>query len=62
MTDNKTEPDFRDRDRVSGGDECEVAHFARIFQLTIPEVRDLIRKHGNNRARLEREAKALASR
>ncbi|TIS04945.1 MAG: DUF3606 domain-containing protein, partial [Mesorhizobium sp.] len=35
---------------------------ARKFQLTIPEARDLIKKHGNDRATLEREARAVASR
>ncbi|PBC02286.1 DUF3606 domain-containing protein [Mesorhizobium sp. WSM3860] len=62
MADDTTKRDFRDRGRVSGDEEYEVAYFARKFQLTIPEARDLIKKHGNDRATLEREAKALSSR
>ncbi|KRB29825.1 hypothetical protein ASD99_24570 [Mesorhizobium sp. Root695] len=62
MTDDKSKRDFRDRDRVSGDEEYEVGYFASKFQLTIPEVRELIRKHGNDRETLEREAKALSSR
>ncbi|MBZ9798369.1 DUF3606 domain-containing protein [Mesorhizobium sp. ES1-4] len=62
MADDKTKREFRDRDRVSGGEDYEVAYFARKFQLTMPEVRDLIKKHGNDRDTLEREAKALAKR
>ncbi|TPI64260.1 DUF3606 domain-containing protein [Mesorhizobium sp. B3-1-3] len=60
MADDTTKRDFRDRDRVSGDEDYEVAHFARKFQLTIPEARELIAKHGNDRQKLEREAKALA--
>ncbi|AZO58574.1 MAG: DUF3606 domain-containing protein [Mesorhizobium sp.] len=62
MADDTTKRDFRDRGRVSGDEQYEVAHFARKFQLTIPEARDLIKKHGNDRATLEREARAVASR
>ncbi|TPK81646.1 DUF3606 domain-containing protein [Mesorhizobium sp. B2-4-17] len=60
MADDKTKRDFRDRDRVSGSEDYEVAYFARKFQLTMPEARDLIKKHGNDRETSEREAKALA--
>ncbi|CAN7257756.1 DUF3606 domain-containing protein [Mesorhizobium amorphae] len=62
MTDDKIKTDFRERDRVSSDEEYEVAYFARKFQLTIPEVRELIKRHGNDRPTLEREAKAIASR
>ena len=57
MTDNKTKLDFRDRDRMSGEDEYEIDYFARALHLTPEEVRYLIRRHGNDRAMLEREAK-----
>ncbi|MBA1144769.1 DUF3606 domain-containing protein [Mesorhizobium neociceri] len=62
MTDDKTKHDFRDRDRVAGDEEYEVGYLASKFELTIPEVRELIRKHGNDRDTLEREAKALGNR
>jgi hypothetical protein len=44
---------------VSGSELYEVADFAKKFGLTSAEVRDLIAKHGNNRAELERAAKAM---
>ncbi|MBZ9748290.1 DUF3606 domain-containing protein [Mesorhizobium sp. CO1-1-7] len=62
MADDKSKRDARDRNRVSGEEDYEVAYFARKFQLTMPEVRDLIAKHGNDRETLEREAKALGNR
>ena len=34
---------------VSGDEEYEVVYLASKFQLTIPEVRELTRKHGNER-------------
>ncbi|MER9298629.1 DUF3606 domain-containing protein [Mesorhizobium sp. M0621] len=62
MGDDKSKSDFRDRDRVSGDQEYEVGYFASKFGLTIPEVRELIKNHGNDRETLEREAKALGNR
>ncbi|WP_202295194.1 DUF3606 domain-containing protein [Mesorhizobium sp. 131-2-1] len=59
MTDDKTKRDFRDRERVAGDEEYEVGYLASKFGLTIPEVRELIKKHGNNREVLEREAERL---
>jgi Mor family transcriptional regulator len=59
MANDKTKTYFRDRELLSGEDGYEVASFAREFQLTIPEVRELIRKHGNDRATLQREAMSL---
>ena len=62
MADDKTQRDFRDRDSVSGDEEYEVGYFASKFGLTIPEIRDLIKKHGNDRETLEREAEQLGKR
>ena len=59
MTDDNTKRDFRDRDRVARDEEYEVGYLASKFGLTIPEVRELIKKHGNNREVLEREADRL---
>ncbi|TIW56407.1 MAG: DUF3606 domain-containing protein, partial [Mesorhizobium sp.] len=53
MTDDKSKRDYHDRDRVSGDEEYEVGYLASRFGLTIPEVRELIRKHGNDRGTLE---------
>ncbi|WP_192177335.1 DUF3606 domain-containing protein [Mesorhizobium amorphae] len=62
MADDKRKRDFRDRDRVAGDEEYEVGYFASKFGLTVPEVRELIKKHGNNRETLEREAEQLGKR
>ncbi|RUU12730.1 DUF3606 domain-containing protein [Mesorhizobium sp. USDA-HM6] len=62
MTDDKSNRDFRDRDRVAGDEEYEVGYLASKFGLTISEVRELIKKYGNDRETLEREAKALGAR
>ncbi|CDX12579.1 conserved hypothetical protein [Mesorhizobium plurifarium] len=62
MTDDKTKTDFRDRDRVSGDEEYEVGYLASKFGLSIPQVRELIAKHGNDRDTLEAEAKRLGAR
>ncbi|MGX9055251.1 DUF3606 domain-containing protein, partial [Mesorhizobium sp. 14Argb] len=53
---------YQDRSRVSGDEEYEVGYFASKFGLSIPQVRELIAKHGNDRDTLEREAKALKGR
>ncbi|WP_411970675.1 DUF3606 domain-containing protein [Mesorhizobium sp. CA14] len=58
----KSKTDFRDRDRVSGDEEYEVGYFASKFGLSIPQVRELIAKHGNDRETLEAEAKRLGVR
>lgn len=58
MPDDESKRDFHDLDR--GDEQYEVAYLARKFQLTMPEARELIRKHGSDRATLEREAKAMA--
>ncbi|MER9404439.1 DUF3606 domain-containing protein [Mesorhizobium caraganae] len=42
------------------GDDYEVQYFAKKVGIT-PQLKDLIAKHGNNRATLEREAKAMGS-
>ncbi|AZO05169.1 DUF3606 domain-containing protein [Mesorhizobium sp. M2A.F.Ca.ET.037.01.1.1] len=62
MADDKSKTDFRDRDRVSGDEEYEVGYFASKFGLSIPQVRELIAKHGNDRETLEAEAKRLGVR
>ncbi|RWM19662.1 MAG: DUF3606 domain-containing protein [Mesorhizobium sp.] len=62
MADDKTKRDFRDRDRVSADEDYEVEYFAKKVGLTVQQVRELIKKHGNDRATLEREAKAFQTR
>jgi hypothetical protein len=62
MTDDKSKKDFHDRGRVAGDEEYEVGYLASKFGLSIPQVRELIAKHGNDRETLEGEAKALGNR
>jgi hypothetical protein len=59
VADDKSKRDFRDRDRVSAEEDYEVEYFAQKVGLTAQQVRELIKKHGNDRATLERAAKAL---
>ena len=62
MTDDKNNTGYQDRTQVSGDQEYEVGYFASKFGLSMPQVRELIEKHGNYRATLEREAKQLGNR
>jgi len=62
MADDKSKRDVRDRNRVSADEDYEVRYFAEKAGITPQQVRDLISKHGNDRATLEREAKALKGR
>ncbi|BAB54769.1 DUF3606 domain-containing protein [Mesorhizobium japonicum] len=62
MTDDKNKLGYQDRSRVSGDEEYEVGYFASKFGLSIPQVRELIAKFGNDRDTLEREAKSLKGR
>ncbi|TGS47521.1 MULTISPECIES: DUF3606 domain-containing protein [unclassified Mesorhizobium] len=59
MADDKSKKDFRERDRVSSSEDYEVEYFAQKTGITPQQVRQLIEKHGNDRATLEREAKNL---
>ena len=59
MADDKSKRDFRDRDRVSADEDYEVRYFAKQHRITPDEVRKLIETHGNDRKRLEREARKL---
>ncbi|MES0055135.1 DUF3606 domain-containing protein [Mesorhizobium sp. LNJC394B00] len=60
MADDKSKRDFRDRNRVSVDEDYEVRHFAKQHRITPEQVRELIREHGNDRKRLEREARKRA--
>ena len=62
MADDKSKREFRDRNQVSADEDYEVQYFAEKAGITPEQVRDLIRKHGNSRETLEREAKALKNR
>jgi hypothetical protein len=62
MADDKSKRDFRDRNRVSADEDHEVEYFARENGITPQQVRELIGKVGNDRARLTEAAKALRDR
>lgn len=59
MADNKDKQDGRDRSKVAGEEDYEVRYFADQNGLTREQTRDLIARHGNDRATLEREAAKL---
>ena len=59
MAEDKSKRGARDRDRVSAEDDYEVRYFANKVGLTVQQVRDLIKQHGNDRRTLERAAHKL---
>ena len=59
MADDKTKTDARDRNRVAAGQDYEVRHLAKYYDISIDEARDLIERFGNDRGTLYREAAKL---
>lgn len=59
MTDDKSNRGEPDRSRVSGSEEYEVDYLARKHDITAEQARELIRKYGGDRERLDMEAAAL---
>jgi hypothetical protein len=57
MADDKTETGGGDRRRVAGNQGYEVTYFARKHGLTAKEARDIIQRVGNDRKKLNAEAK-----
>jgi hypothetical protein len=62
MADDKSKRDFRDRDRVSAGDDYEIEYFAQQNGISADQVRQLIKNKGNDRATLAEAARALRER
>jgi hypothetical protein len=56
MADNKSKRGGGDRKRVAAGQGYEVNYFARKHGLTAQEARDIIKRVGNNREKLNAEA------
>jgi hypothetical protein len=56
MADNKSKRGTQDRSRVSGSEGYEVNYFARKHGLTKAEAEAIIKRVGNNRAKLNAEA------
>jgi hypothetical protein len=59
MADDKSKRGGRDRSQVAGDEEYEVHYLAREAGISSQQARELISKHGNDRATLMREAKKL---
>ena len=62
MPDSKTSTDNRDRFRVAGGQDYEVAYLAEQAEISTEQARDLIKRLGNDRQTLMQAAKALSDR
>ena len=60
MADDKTNRGEPDRSRVAAGQDFEVEHLARKHGILEEQVRELIREHGNDRAKLEAAISRLA--
>ena len=61
MADDKSKTGKQDRDRVAGGRDYEVQHLAKETGVTAEQARQLINSYGNDREKLMKAAKAIAS-
>ena len=59
MADDKSIVGGQDRARVAGGEDYEVQDFASRHGISPDEVREMIKRVGNNREALEQEAMRL---
>ena len=59
MADDKSVVGGQDRARVAGGEDYEVQDFASRHGISPDEVRDMIKRVGNSREALEKEAMRL---
>jgi hypothetical protein len=59
MSDDLSNRGSQDRARVSRSEPYEVGYIAEKHRITMDQARELIRKHGNNRAVLDAEAVKL---
>jgi hypothetical protein len=59
MADNKSKRGARDRGRVAGNEGYEVNYFANKHGITREQARNLIKKVGNNRDKLNKAAERL---
>lgn len=59
MADDKSQVGGRDRSRVAGGEDYEVRHFAEANGISIEQAEQLIARHGNSRAELERAVQQM---
>jgi hypothetical protein len=61
MADDRTKTGAADRGRVAGGEGYEVEYFAQKHGITAEQARDLIDRHGNDRAALDAAAEKLTA-
>jgi hypothetical protein len=61
MADDKTKVGKQDRDRVARGEDYKVQHLARETGLSPDQARILIKAYGNDREKLMKAAKMLAT-
>jgi hypothetical protein len=59
MADNKSKRGKADRRKVAGGEGYEVSYFARKHGITADQAKTLIKKIGNDRAKLNKAAEKL---
>jgi hypothetical protein len=59
MPDDKSKRGEPDRGKVAGGEGYEVEYFARKHGITSQQAQDLIKRHGNNREKLDAAAAKL---
>jgi hypothetical protein len=62
MPDDKANRGEPDRSRISGSETYEVNFFAEKHGISAAQARDLIKRHGNDRETLDREAEKLKGR
>ncbi len=62
MADDKSKRGKQDRSKVAGGEGYEVNYFARKHEITAQQARDLIKRVGNNRDKLNTAAERLKNR
>lgn len=59
MPDDRKNIGEPDRSRVAVNEDFEIQYFAKENGMSVDEVRDLIKRVGNDREKLEAAAKAL---
>lgn len=59
MVDHPSKENHRDDKRAPGGEDYEVRYFAEQNGITVEQARELVRRFGDDRAILEREARNL---
>jgi hypothetical protein len=59
MADDRTNRGEPDRSKVSGSEDYELDYLARQYGMTREQARDLVKRVGNNRVKLDEAAKRL---